>query len=105
MKACLNGALHLSVLDGWWAEAFNGVNGWAIDGDADPDTQAQDDRHADALFDVLEHEVVPLFHDRDADGVPKAWIAKVRDSLKTNGPRFSATRMVKEYAERVYRQP
>ena len=63
MKAAVNGVLNLSVLDGWWAEAYDGSNGWAIDGDVDPDVGAQDQRHADALFDRLEAEVVPLFHD------------------------------------------
>jgi starch phosphorylase len=103
MKACLNGSLHLSVLDGWWAEAYDGANGWAIDGVDDPDPKAQDERHADLLFDLLEHEVVPLFHDRADDGVPHRWLAMVKASLRTNGPRFSATRMVKEYADNIYR--
>jgi starch phosphorylase len=102
MKAALNGGLNLSVLDGWWAEAFDGTNGWAIDGDVDADTAAQDQRNADALFDILESDVVPLFHERDADGIPRGWLAMVRASLRTNGPRFSATRMLEEYATRIY---
>jgi starch phosphorylase len=102
MKAALNGVLNLSVLDGWWAEAYDGSNGWAIDGDIDPDVAAQDQRHADALFDRLEADVVPLFHDREADGVPRGWLRMVRATLRTNGPRFSASRMVREYASRVY---
>ena len=102
MKAAVNGVLNLSVLDGWWAEAYDGANGWAIDGDLDPDVGAQDQRHADALFDRLEGDVVPLFHARDASGLPRGWLAMVRRCLRTNGPRFSATRMVREYAERVY---
>ena len=102
MKACLNGALNLSVLDGWWAEAFDGTNGWAIDGAVDPDQAVQDQRHADALFDLLEDEVVPLFHERDEQGIPRQWLTLVRASLRTNGPRFSATRMVREYATRIY---
>ena len=104
MKAALNGALQVSVLDGWWAEGYDGENGWAIDGDVDHDHGAQDQRHADALFDLLEHQVAPLFNDRGDDGIPHAWVAKVKRSLRTNGPQFSATRMVKEYAERVYQQ-
>jgi len=103
MKACLNGGLHLSVLDGWWAEAYDGSNGWAIAGDIDSDTVAQDRRDATALFDLLQHQVVPLFHERDADGVPQRWVAMVRRSLMTHGPRFCATRMVREYVERLYR--
>jgi starch phosphorylase len=102
MKAAVNGGLNLSVLDGWWAEAYDGTNGWAIDGEVDPDAEAQDQRHADALLDTLEHEVVPLFHDRDGTGLPTRWLAMVRASLKTNGPQFSATRMVREYATRIY---
>jgi len=102
MKAVFNGGLNLSVLDGWWAEAYDGTNGWAIDGTVDPDETAQDHRHADALFDTMEHTVVPLFHDRDERGIPVRWLALVRNSLRTNGPRFSATRMVRDYVERIY---
>ncbi len=102
MKAALNGALNLSVLDGWWAEAYDGTNGWAIEGATDPDHEAQDRRHAAAVYDLLEGEVVPLFNDRGDDGIPHGWLAMVRNSLKTNGPRFSATRMVREYARRIY---
>jgi starch phosphorylase len=105
MKAALNGALNLSVLDGWWAEAYDGTNGWAIDGEVDADPAAQDQRHADALFDVLEHQVAPLFHERDDTGVPTGWLAMVRASLRTIGPMFSATRMVREYASRIYPPP
>jgi starch phosphorylase len=103
MKSCLGGGLQLSVLDGWWAEAYDGSNGWAIDGAMDQDVQAQDLRDAKALFDLLERQVVPMFHERDADGVPQRWVTMMRRSLQTNGPRFSATRMVREYADRVYR--
>jgi starch phosphorylase len=102
MKSCLGGGLQLSVLDGWWSEAFDGSNGWAINGDVDTDHAAQDQRDARDMFSLLEHEVVPMFHDRDADGIPQRWVAMMRRSLMTNGPRFSATRMVVEYASRVY---
>ncbi len=102
MKSCLGGGLQLSVLDGWWAEAYDGTNGWAINGDVDPDTDAQDQRDACALFDLMENEVVPMFNERDADGIPQRWVAMMRRSLLTNGPRFSATRMVLDYAGRVY---
>jgi starch phosphorylase len=105
MKVAVNGGLNLSVLDGWWAEAYDGANGWAIDGEVDPDTEAQDLRHADALLDTLEHDVVPLFHDRGDAGIPHRWLAMVRASLKTNGPQFSATRMVREYGTRIYPPP
>ena len=102
MKSALNGGLQLSVLDGWWAEAYDGINGWAIPGDVDHDHGAQDARDAQRLYDLLEHEVVPLFHDRDEDGVPHRWIARVKASLKTNGPRFVASRMMRDYVREVY---
>jgi starch phosphorylase len=104
MKSAANGGLNLSVLDGWWVEGYDGGNGWEIDGDAlhDHDEAAQDARHAHALYDLLEQQVIPLFHDRDADGIPRRWLAMVKRSLATNGPRFSAARMVEEYAARVY---
>lgn len=102
MKSVLGGGLQLSVLDGWWAEAYDGSNGWAIDGSVDADHQAQDRHDAGALFDLLEHQVVPMFHDRDAKGIPQRWVAMMRRSLVTHGPRFSATRMLREYVDRVY---
>jgi glycogen phosphorylase len=104
MKSAANGGLNLSVLDGWWVEGYDGTNGWEIDraGIEGEDEAAQDARHAHALYDLLEQQVIPLFHDRDADGIPRRWLAMVRASLKTNGPRFSAARMVEEYAERIY---
>lgn len=104
MKSCMGGGLQLSVLDGWWAEAFDGSNGWAINGDVDQDTQAQDQRDARTLFDLLEHQVVPMFHERDAQGVPQRWVAMMRRSLLTCGPRFSTTRMVRDYVAQVYQR-
>jgi len=105
MKACFNGVLQLSVLDGWWAEAYDGGNGWAIPGDEDPDPAVMDARDAADFYDVLEREVIPMFYDRDADGVPHAWCDRMKESLASNVPRFSATRMVDEYAERIYPAP
>ena len=102
MKAAVNGVINLSVLDGWWAEAYDGTNGWAIDGDLADDDRAQDHRHAQALLDILEHEAVPLFHERDDAGVPVRWVQMVKRSMMTNGPRFSATRMLREYVARIY---
>ena len=92
------------MLDGWWAEAYDGNNGWAIDGDIDGDHAAQDHRHSTTLFDLLEQQVLPMFHERDAEGVPERWVAMVRRSLMTNGPLFSATRMMREYIDNVYRR-
>ena len=104
MKSAANGGLNLSVLDGWWAEAFDGTNGWGLDGSVEQGDQgARDWRDAGAMLDVLSGEVAPLFAQRDEAGIPRAWLQMVRASLKTNGPRFSATRMVRDYAREMYR--
>ena len=103
MKSVINGGLQLSVLDGWWAEGYDGDNGWAIPGEVDDDHEAQDDRDVAELHRLLDEEVLPMFYERDAQGLPAAWIARVRASLKTLGPRFSATRMLSEYLSGPYR--
>jgi glycogen phosphorylase len=103
MKCVYNGGLQLSVLDGWWAEAYDGENGWALSGDVDHDHQAQDARHAGELYRLLEDEVIPSFYDRDAQGLPASWLERVRASLRTLGPEFSAARMLADYQERIYR--
>ena len=105
MKVALNGGLNLSVLDGWWAEAYDGTNGWAIDGDVDDDHEAQDHRHGEVLYDLLQHQVIPLFYDRDWSGIPRGWLAVVRRSLQTVGPFVAASRMVRQYVEQVYAVP
>ncbi len=105
MKAGLNGCLNLSVLDGWWMEAYDGENGWAINGDVDPDDAAKDARDAAALYDLLEDQVLPLFYERGADGIPHGWVTKMKASLRTIAPRFSTTRMLDEYVHKVYEQP
>ncbi len=105
MKSAANGGLNLSVLDGWWAEAYDEErpNGWAIDaGFPGEGEHVQDARHAHALYDLLEYEVIPLFLDRDEAGVPNRWLERVKASLVSNGPRFSAMRMVEEYAGSIY---
>jgi starch phosphorylase len=103
MKAALNGALNFSVLDGWWREAFNGRNGWAIGNDTEVDSPDQQDaQDAASLYDTLEHEVIPLFYERDPREISHYWIARVRESMKTILPHFSTRRMVKEYVERLY---
>ncbi len=104
MKAAFNGTLNLSVLDGWWAEAYDGSNGWAISGEVNHDPGAQDANDSRALYELLEREVVPLFYDRDASGVPRGWVARMKNCLRTIGPRFAATRMVDDYVSRIYRQ-
>ena len=102
MKNVVNGGLHLSVLDGWWAEGYDGSNGWALSGDVDPDHGAQDARHAAELFRLLEDEVGPEFYATDGDGLPKAWLKRVRNSLRTCAPQFGAGRMLEDYETKVY---
>ncbi|HMJ85581.1 MAG TPA: alpha-glucan family phosphorylase [Vicinamibacterales bacterium] len=103
MKAAINGVPHLSIGDGWWAEGFTGANGWVIDGGVGGDNyDAIDAGDADALYRLLEEEVVPAFYDRDESQVPRRWIATVKQAIITVAPRFSARRMVKEYTERMY---
>jgi starch phosphorylase len=102
MKASLNGVPHLSIGDGWWAEGFTGDNGWLIDPKITGDADAIDAADAEALYQILEREVVPAFYDRDAHGIPKRWLAVVRRAIVSVAPRFSARRMVKQYAEDLY---
>jgi starch phosphorylase len=103
MKAAANGTLHLSISDGWWAEGYNGHNGWPIEPPAHLDDQsAQDAGDADAFYRLLEEHVVPAFYDQREDDVPRQWIAMVKEAIRTVAPRFSTKRMVKEYVERMY---
>lgn len=103
MKCALNGALNLSILDGWWDEMYDGSNGWAIptaDGVDDP--SRRDKIEAAALYDLIENTVAPRFYDRDADGIPRRWMEMVRHTLATLGPRVQATRMVADYVCELY---
>ncbi|HQV93807.1 MAG TPA: alpha-glucan family phosphorylase [Anaerolineales bacterium] len=103
MKAALNGALNFSVLDGWWREAYNGKNGWSIGRDEQiDDSDQQDAEDAESLYSTLENEIIPLYYDRDPKEISHEWIARVKDNLKTNIPKFSTRRMVKEYVENLY---
>jgi glycogen phosphorylase len=102
MKSAVNGGLNLSVIDGWWEEGFDGTNGWGIPGEPLDDPGAQDARDAQVLFDLLENEVVPLFYQRDETGIPHGWVTRVKASLRTIGPRFSAARMLRDYITDVY---
>jgi len=102
MKATFNGALQLSVLDGWWAEAYDGSNGWAIDGHESGDPGEVDARDGATFYDLLEHQVIPLFYDRGEDGVPHGWCRMVKAALRTCAPRFTTARMLDEYVQRVY---
>jgi starch phosphorylase len=102
MKSSMNGGLNLSVLDGWWPEAYDGSNGWALRGDVDDDHGAQDARDAGELYRLLEEEVVPAFYGRDEHGLPHEWLSRVRAALRTIGPGFCAGRMIDDYVEHVY---
>lgn len=103
MKAALNGGLNLSILDGWWDEWFDAENGWAIPtADGVADTDHRDDLEAAALYDLIENQVAPRFYARDAAGLPQRWLAMVRHTLATLGPKVQATRMVAEYVDRLY---
>jgi starch phosphorylase len=103
MKAALNGVLNCSILDGWWAEGYNGRNGWAIGGGNDYDDEAkQDAADADSLYETLEEQILPLYYDRDAAGIPRGWVAMMKEALRTLGPVFNTQRMVAEYATEVY---
>ena len=103
MKASMNGVLNLSIADGWWAEGYTGSNGWLIDGrPTSQDLDAVDDADADALYRILEEQVVPTFYQRDARGLPRKWITMVKQALLTVTPRFSTRRMVKDYIDAAY---
>ena len=100
MKAALNGVPNLSIMDGWWVEGFNGKNGWAFgEGAADSDRDKQD---AEAIYQILEKKIIPLYYKVSDDGVPHEWVKAMKESVKSNAPKFSARRMVKEYVERYY---
>jgi starch phosphorylase len=103
-KAAMNGVINFSVLDGWWQEGFNGLNGWAIgDNEEYENNEQQDEADSESLYDTLENKIVPLYYqDRSADGLPSDWIAVMKESIRTLTPRFSIHRMVKEYTERMY---
>lgn len=102
-KITLNGGLNLSVLDGWWAEAFNGENGFAIGrGTSHVSDEITDARDAESLYNVLENEVAPMFYNRDVDGLPNEWIRRMMNSIVSCAWRFSSDRMVMDYAQQVY---
>lgn len=103
MKAAMNGLLNLSILDGWWDEADYVRTGWPIGaGEVYDDLTYQDEIEANALYELLEQEVVPLFYERDPEGLPRRWIARMKDAIRLNCPFFNTARMVREYAERGY---
>ncbi len=103
MKVAVNGGLNLSILDGWWAEAYNGENGWAIgSGQTHPDLDYQDRAESEALYMLLEQAVVPMFYERGADGLPRQWIARIKSSMMTICPLFNTNRAAEEYTRQFY---
>ncbi len=102
-KAALNGQPNCSILDGWWAEGFNGKNGWAIGEEREyHDPNVQDEAESLALYSLIEEEIVPTYYNRGADGIPHAWVAFMKEAIRTCAPAFSMRRMVKEYTRRFY---
>jgi glycogen phosphorylase len=103
MKAAINGTPHMSIGDGWWAEGYRGDNGWLIEGHADPaDHGAQDWADAQALYSLIEEQLVPTFYERDDSGIPRRWLQIVKQSIRSVLPTFSARRMVKDYVRDMY---
>ncbi len=103
MKAAMNGSLNLSVLDGWWDEWFDGENGWAIpSAESVTDMTRRDEIEASALFDLLERQVVPMYYERDEAGVPRRWVRRVRHAMVSLGPKVTASRMLRDYVEKLY---
>jgi starch phosphorylase len=104
-KVITNGCLNFSVRDGWWDEAFDGTNGWAIGDDTFRlEPEVQDEFDSFSMYEILKHEIVPLYYDQDGEGVPKRWIDRVRRSLITIGPVYNTSRMVADYATDFYRR-
>jgi starch phosphorylase len=103
MKAAINGVLNVSVLDGWWAEAYDPSLGWAIgNGEEYEDPEIQDEIESKALYDLLERDIIPMYYTRGRDGLPREWIGKMKNSISGIGKRFASHRMLMEYSERFY---
>ena len=103
MKSSCHGCMNLSILDGWWREGYDGTNGFAIGKDSHPDNIEEQDRVDSAnLYQTLTEQVVPMFFDRDAQGIPRAWIQRIRRTMVTLVPQFTTDRMVKEYTQKYY---
>jgi starch phosphorylase len=103
MKICGNGGLNMSILDGWWVEGYDGDNGWAIGaGEEYTDLAYQDEVESRALLDLIEQDLVPMFYKRDASGLPREWIRRMKRSIMSLVPVFNTNRMVEQYTERCY---
>jgi starch phosphorylase len=93
----------MSILDGWWVEGYNGANGWAIGNETHFDSEhAQDESDAESIYRLLEDEIVPLFYNRDHDDTPRGWVEVMRETIRSNTPKFCMRRMIKEYTTKMY---
>ena len=102
MKPPLHGGINCSILDGWWPEAYDGTNGWAIGGKSFDDPAKQDAYDARSIYTLLETQLAPTFYTRDRSGLPKKWIAMMKGAIQTLGPKYNSDRMVEEYARKIY---
>jgi starch phosphorylase len=101
-KASVNGVINLSVLDGWWFEGYNGLNGWAVDEKDPEDAGDYDNRTANAIYKLLEDKVIPIYYGRDINGIPHGWIKMMKESMRSNSPLFNTSRMSKQYTSQFY---
>ena len=102
-KASVNGVVNLSILDGWWAEGYNSKNGWAIGQNKDYDNyEIKDKADSDSLYDILEHKVIPTYYDKNEKGIPTKWVELMKNSIMSTGGRFSTSRMLIDYTEKLY---
>jgi starch phosphorylase len=102
MKAAVNGVPNCSVLDGWWCEGYNGSNGWAVSSNENALPQEQDTHDANAIYHLLESEIIPLFYERDLAEVPHGWLQVVKESMASIIPQFTSERMLEQYMEHFY---
>ncbi len=102
MKVALNGGLNLSILDGWWPEGYDGTNGFGVYGSRNENAKIRDDHDREAIFRDLEKDIIPLYYNQNAEGVPLKWIRKVKQAMSTLGWRFSSDRMVMDYVTQCY---
>ncbi len=102
-KTAIHGGLNVSIMDGWWREAYNGKNGWAIGDDSHPESvEEQDKQDAENLYDVLENQVIPEYYNREGNGLPRKWLKRVRNAMATLIPQYNTDRMVEEYVRKYY---
>ncbi|MGA1870609.1 MAG: hypothetical protein ACMUJM_18905 [bacterium] len=98
-----NGGLNLSILDGWWAEGYDGINGFGVRGSRNENSEMRNQKDRELLFKCLEEEVIPLYYSRDTKNIPREWIAKVKQAMRTLGWKYSSDRMVMDYATHCYK--